>query len=312
MSKKGNRVLTLAFVLFVFYSLYDALTTPQKDKENLMNNDNSTTTTIATADNNGNLPQIFKHQEFGQVRVIMDGRSGEPWFVAADVAKALDYRDAEKLTRLLDEDEKGTLLVGTPGGKQSMTTISEAGLYAGILRSDKPEAKQFRRWITHEVLPALRQHGMFAAPQTLDAMLSDPDTAIKMLTAFKREQEARKKVEAKLAVAAPKAVLVDVAFAKRSKQAVPLQELGRKFLGLNINRLGRDLYDAGIFYRRNDAYRVYAKYRDSYFLERWNPATGKQAIYATSDGAALVAKLYKEGKLTMRIGYTRRTAIAAA
>ena len=84
---------------------------------------------------------------------------GEPWFVAADLASVLEYRNAPDMTRSLDDDEKGTQIVRTPGGDQEMTIISESGLYAAILKSRKPEARQFRRWVTGEVLPSIRKTG---------------------------------------------------------------------------------------------------------------------------------------------------------
>ena len=84
---------------------------------------------------------------------------GEPWFVAADLAAVLEYRNAPDMTRSLDDDEKGTQIVRTPGGDQEMTIISESGLYAAILKSRKPEARQFRRWVTGEVLPSIRKTG---------------------------------------------------------------------------------------------------------------------------------------------------------
>jgi prophage antirepressor-like protein len=84
---------------------------------------------------------------------------GEPWFVAADVAAVLEYRDAFNLARILDDDERGTHVVSTPGGDQEMSTINESGLYAAILKSRKPEAQRFRRWVTGEVLPSIRKTG---------------------------------------------------------------------------------------------------------------------------------------------------------
>lgn len=87
---------------------------------------------------------------------------GAPWFVATDVATALEYRDAEKLTRRLDDDEKGTHIVGTLGGSQRMTVINEPGLFSAILHSRKPEAKRFKKWVTGEVLPSLRKNGSYS------------------------------------------------------------------------------------------------------------------------------------------------------
>lgn len=102
--------------------------------------------------------QAFDNPEFGSIRA-MRGGDGEPWFVAADIAKALGYRDAEKMTRRLDSDEKGTRSVGTPGGAQKMSVITEAGMYSAILGSQVEGARRFKRWVTHEVLPALRRDG---------------------------------------------------------------------------------------------------------------------------------------------------------
>jgi len=95
------------------------------------------------------------------VRVVTDIK-GEPWFVAADVAQSLEYRMASDMTRSLDDDEKGTQIVRTPSGDQEMLVINESGLYSAILKSRKPEAKRFKRWVTSEVLPAIRKTGAYA------------------------------------------------------------------------------------------------------------------------------------------------------
>jgi prophage antirepressor-like protein len=111
----------------------------------------------------------------------------QPWFVAADVAISLQYRDAGKLTRILDEDEKGTQIVGTPGGEQKMLIINESGLYSAILRSRKPEAKRFKKWVTAEVLPAIRKQGRYevVSPCTAKALpnglTTDQQASIKAL-----------------------------------------------------------------------------------------------------------------------------------
>ena len=97
-----------------------------------------------------------------QIRVISD-EQGMQWFVAADLIAILEL-DRKALERL-DEDEKGTATVFTPGGTQSMTTVNESGLYSLILGSRKPEAKRFKRWVTHEVLPAIRRTGSYGVPR---------------------------------------------------------------------------------------------------------------------------------------------------
>ena len=94
-----------------------------------------------------------------QVRTLLV--DDQPWFVASDVAAALCYRDAFNMNRNLDDDEKGTQIVSTPGGDQEMLAINESGLYSAILRSRKAEAKRFKKWVTAEVLPAIRRHGQY-------------------------------------------------------------------------------------------------------------------------------------------------------
>ncbi len=104
----------------------------------------------------------FQFEKF-PVRVVTDD-NGDPLFVAADIAKALDYRDAPDMTRNLDDDEKGTQIVRTLGGDQEMTVINESGVYSAIMKSRKPEAKKFKKWVTSEVLPSIRKTGAYAMP----------------------------------------------------------------------------------------------------------------------------------------------------
>lgn len=104
--------------------------------------------------------KVFENPNLGKVRVIE--RNGEPWFVAADVCNALGIDRAQ--IRRLDDDEKGVRSTQTPGGAQMMNIVNESGLYALVLGSRKPEAKAFKRWVTHEVLPAIRRTGHYEAP----------------------------------------------------------------------------------------------------------------------------------------------------
>jgi prophage antirepressor-like protein len=117
------------------------------------------------------------------VRIIQD-TNGEPWFVAADVCRVLEIAKPENAYARLDDDEKGTRTVGTPGGPQEMVAINEPGLYSLILTSRKPEAKRFKRWVTHEVLPTIRKTGSFVAhgaTQALPAPTQDRVNAILMI-----------------------------------------------------------------------------------------------------------------------------------
>ena len=102
--------------------------------------------------------QVFENSEFGTIRA-MRGDDGEPMFVAKDICAALEIKNSRDALARLDDDEKGVVLTDTPGGEQQMQAVNEAGLYVLVLGSRKPEARAFKRWVTHEVLPALRRDG---------------------------------------------------------------------------------------------------------------------------------------------------------
>lgn len=101
--------------------------------------------------------KIFENEKFGEIRTVVI--NGEPWFVAADVCRALEISNSRDAVQRLDEDEKGVVLTDTRGGQQSMTAINEPGLYVLVLGSRKPESKEFKRWITHDVIPTIRKTG---------------------------------------------------------------------------------------------------------------------------------------------------------
>lgn len=125
--------------------------------------------------------KLFENPQF-RVRVIM--RCADPWFVAKDACDCLELTNVSKACQTLDEDEKGITKVYTLGGSQDMMLISESGLYTLIMRSNKPEAKVFRKWVTSEVLPSIRKTGGYGI-RTVDDMINDPDTAIRLLTQLK-------------------------------------------------------------------------------------------------------------------------------
>ena len=127
---------------------------------------------------------------------------GEPWFVAADVARILGHSEAAAMTRTLDDDEKGLHTVQTPGGDQALSIVSESGLYSAILRSRLAQARPFRRWVTSEVLPQIRKTGSYSAtPQLSEDQIVQQALAI---TAARIE-----KLTAQLAIAQPKADAFD-------------------------------------------------------------------------------------------------------
>ncbi len=137
--------------------------------------------------------KVFEKAEFGRVRVVEC--EGEPWFVAKDVCECLELTNTSQTLSHLDDDEKGIISNDTPGGKQEMSIISEPGLYSLILRSRKPEAKAFKQWIIHEVVPSIRKRGLYATEAVMDRILDAPDFGISLLQQYKFEREQRKLVE---------------------------------------------------------------------------------------------------------------------
>ena len=180
--------------------------------------------------------KIFEKSEFGFIRIVM--RNNEPWFVAKDVCDCLEL-DLASGARGLDEDEKRLHIVQTPGGPQEMSIISEPGLYSLILRSRKPEAKAFKRWITHEVIPSIRHHGGYLTPAKLEEALLNPDTLIRLATDLKAEREKRAALEQQARTDAPKVLFADSVSASSSSILVGQLAVLLRQNGVNIgqNRL---------------------------------------------------------------------------
>lgn len=132
--------------------------------------------------------QIYENSEFGSIRVIEF--DGEPYFVAGDICKALEIQNVTQAVQKLDGDEKSMFNIGLSGG--ATNCVNEYGLYNLVLASRKKEAKGFKRWITHDVLPSVRRHGMYAKQEILD----NPDLLISIAQEIKEEREKNKKLEA--------------------------------------------------------------------------------------------------------------------
>lgn len=139
--------------------------------------------------------QVFTNPAFGQVRVIE--RDGEPWFVGKDVATILGYTNPQKAVRThVRENHKRVNEMDTPGGKQPVTVIDEAGLYSLVLRSKLPQAEEVQEWVTSEVLPTIRKHGGYLTPEKVQEALMNPDVLIQLATQLKAEQERNKALQA--------------------------------------------------------------------------------------------------------------------
>lgn len=139
--------------------------------------------------------------------------NNEPYFVGKDVAEILGYTNPRQaLKNHVDEDDKGVSKCDTPGGKQDLVIINESGMYSLVLSSKLPQAKEFKRWVTSEVLPTIRKNGMYAT----DELLDNPDFAIATLQKLKEEREAKKQLEAQIEADRPKVIFSDAVSASHT------------------------------------------------------------------------------------------------
>lgn len=205
---------------------------------------------------------IFR-REGVDLRVIVIGE--EPWFVASDVARTLGYSATAAMTRSLDDDERGVQSLHTPSGVQDMTIISEPGLYSAVMRSTRPEAQEFKRWIRHDVLPAIRKTGAYAVEQQR-ALPRDYAAALRELLA---EVEAHDATRAELAEVAPRADAWNALASAEGDYSVgdAAKILGRRGIQTGPQRLFAQLEEIRWIYRGGDGkWRAYAERVEKGFL----------------------------------------------
>lgn len=199
--------------------------------------------------------QIFNNPEFGEIRTIE--KDGEPWFVGKDVAAALGYERPTKaiLDHVDDEDKDEVPIQDSIGRSQNTPIINESGLYSLVLSSKLPGAKQFKRWITSEVIPSIRKHGAYMTPDKLEEVLLKPDTLIQLAQNLKAEQEKRRALEVKMEEQKPKVLFAGSVEA--AKTSILIGELAKllKQNGINIgqNRLFEWLRNNGYLIRRQSS-----------------------------------------------------------
>jgi len=200
--------------------------------------------------------QIFNYQSH-DVRTVQ--KDGEPWFVLRDVCQILGMSNSRMVADRLDQDEVSqTYITDSLGRQQETTIINESGLYNVILRSDKPEAKPFRKWVTSEVLPSIRKHGAYMTAETLERALSDPDNAIRLFTALKEERAARKALEEQAEANAPKVLFADAVAASHTSILVGEMATLLRQNGVDIGgkRLFRFLRENGYLCSQGERYNL--------------------------------------------------------
>ena len=205
---------------------------------------------------------IFKNAEFGSVRTITI--NNEPYFVGKDVAEILGYSKPRNAiaSHVDDEDRKDAPIQGDLGGKQIMTVINESGLYSLILSSKLPSAKKFKHWVTADVLPSIRKHGMYAT----DELLNNPDFAISVFRQLKAEREENQRLqtvnqqqEQIIGELQPKANYVDVIL--DNKGLVTITQIAKDY-GMSGRKMNELLKEYGVQYKQSGQWLLYSKYHN--------------------------------------------------
>lgn len=209
--------------------------------------------------------QIFQNTEFGSVRTA--AIDGEPYFVGKDVAEILGYSNPQKALRDHVDDEDKTLHESFTVNGTMGVLINESGLYSLILRSQLPKARQFKRWVTAEVLPAVRRHGMYA----IDEILDNPDLAIAALQALKEEREKRQNLELMTAVQRqqiaemkPKVSYYDQIL--QNKNTVPVTQIAKDY-GMSGRKFNALLHELGIQYKFRKTWLLYQDYAEQGYTQ---------------------------------------------
>ncbi len=196
--------------------------------------------------------QSFMYESH-QVRTVF--MNEQPWFVAKDVCDVLGLTNPSMAIQSLDEDERAKLNLGRQG---ETNFVNEPGLYSLILSSRKQEAKQFKRWVIHEVIPSIRKHGAYLTPETLEQTMQDPDFLIGILNGLKNEQEARKKLEQKVIEDRPKVFFAEAL--QISEDSILVADLAKllKQKGFEVgeHRLFRMLREEGYLIKTGSEYNM--------------------------------------------------------
>lgn len=196
----------------------------------------------------------FKGQQVRTVTI-----DGEPYFVGKDVANILGYSNGSRdINAHTDEEDRLKYQISTAGQMREQTVINESGLYSLILGSKLPQAHEFKRWVTSEVLPTIRKHGAYMTPAKIEEVLTDPDTIIQLATQLKQEREGRLIAEQKVNELTPKATYYDKVLSDKS--LVTITQIAKDY-GMSGRAMNRKLHELKVIYKQGQTWLLYAKYQ---------------------------------------------------
>ncbi|EKO8622908.1 phage antirepressor [Staphylococcus pseudintermedius] len=189
----------------------------------------------------------------------------EPYFVGKDVANILGYKNGSRdINTHVDEEDKLTYQISTAGQRRNQTIINESGLYSLIFSSKLDSAKRFKRWVTSEVLPAIRKHGIYATDSVIEQTIQNPDYIIHVLTEFKKEREGRLVAEQQVKELKPKATYYDLVL--QNKSLLSVSKIAKDY-GVSARALNKLLHELGVQYKQGDIWLLYAKHQDKGYTQ---------------------------------------------
>lgn len=186
--------------------------------------------------------------------------NNQPYWVLKDVCDVLELSNPTVVANRLEDDERAKFNLGRQG---EATVITESGLYAVILRSDKPNAKEFRKWVTSEVLPTIRKHGAYATPQTIEQMINDPDFTIQLLTELKKERESVNLLAATVKEYEPKVSYYDKIL--KNKSLMNTTVIAQDY-GMSASAFNKKLHELRIQHKVGDQWILYIEHQGNGYV----------------------------------------------
>lgn len=190
--------------------------------------------------------------------------NNQPYWVLKDVCAVLGISNSRMTAERLEDDEVSqTDIIDALGRIQNTTVITESGLYAVILRSDKPNAKEFRKWVTSEVLPAIRKHGAYATPETIEQMINNPDFTIQLLTELKKERESVNLLAATVKEYEPKVSYYDKIL--KNKSLMNTTVIAQDY-GMSASAFNKKLHELRIQHKVGDQWILYIEHQGNGYV----------------------------------------------
>jgi len=208
--------------------------------------------------------QIFKNQKFGEIRTV--SKNNEIFFIGSDIAKGLGYKNTrDAIKRHVDKEDKADVVFHDGSQNRSAIGINESGLYSLILSSELPNAKDFKRWVTSEVLPSIRKHGAYLTDNVMDNILNNPDFGIKLLNELKAEREEKERLKMTatrqqqiIGELKPKADYTDTIL--KNKGLVTITQIAKDY-GMSGQAMNKILYDLEIQYKQSGQWLLYREHQ---------------------------------------------------